>query len=75
MVDITIVPDGELRYDLAETEQDIEICLFALASGMTHHKDGFPVRERLEINQKIAAKIKDEMVQRGMTLKEYGEKP
>jgi hypothetical protein len=59
------VSRGELLHDLAECEADIVLCRKCLSLGVTHHSDGFPVRERIKGNEKIIALIRAELNRRG----------
>jgi len=64
MVDLTTMPESELRDDLKACRDDIIICSRCILFGITHHRDGFPVQERLETNQKIANLIEGELRRR-----------
>jgi hypothetical protein len=54
----------ELRDDRAASEADIRVCHMALACGVTHHKDGLPVQERLDTNKRIIEIIDAELAKR-----------
>ena len=62
---IAAIPTAELRADLAESIEDIAICEQALRIGITHHRDGLPVQDRIQGNRRIIAKIKAELNRRG----------
>jgi hypothetical protein len=64
MADITEIPLDELLADRDASVQDIRICNLALASGVTHHRDGFPVKERIDGNERIISKINAELALR-----------
>ena len=55
----------DLREDLRASLDDIALCERCLALGVTHHRDGFPVEERLKVNSQIVEKILMELRRRG----------
>lgn len=61
---INSITNEQLLDDLHESEADIKICRFALASGISKHKDGLPVQERLDRNIEIANVIRQELEKR-----------
>lgn len=64
MIPIHTIPLPELLIDKAESEADMVICDKCLALGITHHKDGYSVAERIASNQKIIAAIDAEIERR-----------
>jgi hypothetical protein len=64
MNSIAAISLEQLLTDRAESEADIRTCHFALACGVTHHKDGLPVQERIDGNQRIIAVIDAELERR-----------
>ena len=64
MVDLATVPTEELAGDLQACHDDIAVCEACLKAGVTHHKDGFPVQERIDTNRKIADLITAELERR-----------
>lgn len=72
MSDLSNIPEAELRTDLAASLQGILVCSMALGSGVTHHKDGLSVSERLEGERKIVATIRAELERRGLPHAEGG---
>lgn len=73
MADIHAIPEAELRHDLAESLQGILVCSLALQSGVTHHKDGLSVSERLDAERSIVAIIRAELERRGLDAAEGGQ--
>lgn len=65
MSDLSAIPEAELLNDLEETNADIELCKEALSQGVFIYSGG-RVRERLEANQEIKAKIEAELKRRGI---------
>lgn len=63
-MDITKIPKDELRKDLDETYGDIIDCEAALKLGIKTYGNGKSVKERLEANQSIRAKIEAELKRR-----------
>jgi hypothetical protein len=53
--------EAEILADRAASEEDIKICQIALELGITHHKDGLAVKERLDVNRRIIIKIDAEL--------------
>lgn len=62
---IDCIPVSELMEDLRESVTDIDICQVALAVGITHHRDGMPVQDRIEGNDRIIKIITAELQRRG----------
>ena len=62
--DITTIPYDELIKDRQESELDIPICEAALKIGVTTHKDGTSVQERIDVNKLIIVKIDLELERR-----------
>lgn len=62
--DISNIPTIELLDDKAASEADLKICEYALAMGVTHHSDGYPVQERWDVNRKIIMRINAELNRR-----------
>lgn len=63
-MEIKSISTEKLLKDLDESRADIKICSFALAIGITKHKDGFPVKERLDRNIEIVNTINKELEKR-----------
>lgn len=72
MRDITTIPGDELLRDRQESERDIPICEDALSIGVTTHKDGSSVQERIDVNKRIIVKIDAELLRRGRINAEKG---
>lgn len=53
-----------LLFDRFQSIEDIKLCERALALGVTHHRDGFPVVDRIRINRIIIANIDEELKRR-----------
>lgn len=65
MTHITEIPIKELEQDLKESLEDIENCKLALKLGIEKlPKSEQDVKERLEVNEKIAEKIRAELKRR-----------
>ena len=64
-VDITTIPEEELRKDLEESYSDIMTCEAALRVGVTVYGDGKSVSERLRVNRWLVEKISAELSRRG----------
>ena len=62
--DIRKIPTAELLEDRRASEADIMVCQTALAAGITQHRDGLPVQQRLDANRKIVAAIDAELARR-----------
>lgn len=54
----------EMSDDREASIIDIAVCRAALAAGVTHHKDGYPVEERIAVNERIIAAIDAERERR-----------
>jgi hypothetical protein len=63
-MDITTVDTKTLKENYYESERDIHICEVALENGVTKYSGGL-VQERLDVNKKIAERIKTELKRRG----------
>lgn len=63
-MNIFTIPDEELERDRKDSIADIDICRAALSIGYHTHRDGLPVQERIDGNQKIIAKIEAERARR-----------
>ena len=63
-VPITEIPTDEMIRDRDESEADIKICQTVLACGVTHHRDGLPVRDRINSNRQIIKRIDAELARR-----------
>jgi hypothetical protein len=68
-MEISKIPDDELKNDLRDSLEDIETCTLALMAGVTRYSGG-SVSDRLAANLLIAGKIKDELLRRGYVIKE-----
>lgn len=66
-MDIATIPTTELRVDLHESIDDVIICEAAMRLGITNHRDGFPVADRLQTNRRIIARIEAELARRGVS--------
>lgn len=65
--DLSDIPDEELIQDLAETQEDIVLCEFAIAHGVeTYNEDNSSVLERLNMNKAMEIIIKEELERRGV---------
>lgn len=64
MTDIAAIPLDEMLRDRADAFADIVICQKALCLGITAHRDGYPVEERLRVNEKIVERIDAEIARR-----------
>jgi len=64
MVDIESLPTSELIADLAASITDIELCRVCARLGVTHHKDGLPLVERIRSNGEIIGVIGRELQRR-----------
>lgn len=68
MTKFSHIPEQQLRSDLADAEADINICRAALAIGITQHRDGFLIEDRIKGNEHQIKVIKQELVDRGLSL-------
>jgi hypothetical protein len=66
LADITGFPLAELLEDREASINDIAVCSVALSCGVTEHRDGTSVQERLDINERILEAINDELSRRGV---------
>lgn len=65
-MNIQEIPTKELKDDLAASVADIKICELALLHNITEYGGSCSTQERLKVNQKIVAKIKEELKRRGL---------
>ena len=54
----------EMLADRQASVDDIIVCQQALLVGVTNHKDGLPVDERIRVNREIIAAIDDELARK-----------
>ena len=63
-VDMSKFSTEDLLTDLADSDADIIVCENALRLGITEYSGG-KTQHRLDVNRKIAAKIRAELARRG----------
>lgn len=63
-MDITQIPDDELKHDRAESVLDAKVCEIALIQGIETYSGGESVQHRLDVNRAIIKKIDAELARR-----------
>ncbi len=67
MVNIQTIPDDKLRKDLKESFEDIDVCVKAIAIGITKYSGG-EVKKRLDDNKQFVKIIEAEIERRKLTI-------